>query len=232
MDDDDEEAPRPLEEKPEFTLESLPPLPEPEKRLRRSEARLGCCTVLSIIALVLGLSYAVPLNPEVGRFPRREIYVAYFFTIHACALLALICLERILRGDPGVIARNEKNCFPIPDQVKERLREGRSLDDLRNVYQQQSDNGDRSRRRRSSGSSYCVRCLVWRPPASHHCATCQRCVQHFDHHCAFYGRCIAGTWRKGNMPFFAALIFLGYVSVFLFFIFAVWALANRYTSRK
>merc|ERR1712032_496209 len=96
-----------------------------------------------------------------------------------------------------------RTCYPIPGEVLQRLVAGQSLDGMKNV------NG-------SDGSTYCVRCLVWRPPShelgkAHHCNTCQRCVTGFDHHCGVFGRCIV----DGNMPCFYAVIamfFLGAVT--------------------
>jgi len=89
----------------------------------------------------------------------------------------------------------------MPDEVKQRLAVAASMEDLRNITDE-------------SGATYCVRCLLWRPPPSskrrpHHCRTCNRCVVHFDHHCGVFGRCIAGTWRSGNLPYFFLLIAMG-----------------------
>ena len=196
-----------LVDRPALALD-LPPLPLPDRRLRRREASVGVATIVSVIGFVLGLSHAAA---RAAAF--REIYRAYFFLMYSCASLALMCLERILRGDPGVICRSRENCEPMPQVVREKLKKGQPLTDLRNVYHHQS--------RRSHGSSYCVRCLVWRPPKSHHCATCQRCVRHFDHHCALLGRCIAGTRGSGNIFFFRTLKLLGYASASLFSLFII-----------
>jgi len=191
----------------------LPPLPEPDRKQQRGEARSGASLVVFLIAVILGLSYAVPLNQRVGHLNRQTRRV-YFVLIHLLAFGALVCLERILRGDPGVVRRTEKTCSPMPDVVRDRLREGRSLSDLRNVVDK-------------AGDSYCVRCLVWRPPRAHHCSICQRCVRNFDHHCGVFGRCIAGTATSGNLPFFVAIICIGYLAALLFVVFFIWAVATN-----
>ena len=193
----------------------LPELPEPDFTQKRSEASAGVSIVVGVIVLILGLSYAVPLNPHVGNLP-RDVYRAYFVIIHFFALAAFLCLERILRRDPGVIQRGPLTTFPMPEAVKERLREGRPLTDLTNLQDPQL-------------GSYCVRCLVWRPPNrnGHHCSTCQRCVLDFDHHCGVFGRCIAGGQTNGNMPFFAAVICIGYTAGLLLFVFAIFSITRR-----
>ena len=180
--------------------DSLPPLPEPAK-VRRRQATVSVVVILGVVMVVLRISSR--LAPRLGKCG-----VACLYLIRSCAFLALLCLERIHRSDPGVITRSPKTCLPIPVVVEDRLRTGQPLDDLRNVYHH--------RNRRSHGESYCVRCLVWRPPRCHHCKICQRCVADFNHHCSFYGTCIAGTtWMSGNMLYFKALNFLGYTSASL-----------------
>jgi palmitoyltransferase len=38
--------------------------------------------------------------------------------------------------------------------------------------------------------SICKKCLVPKPPRSHHCGICGVCVLKFDHHCAFLNKCV------------------------------------------
>merc|ERR1712139_273725 len=93
-------------------------------------------------------------------------------------------------------------CYPIPGEVAEQLNRGAHAMELKkNVPGPQGH---------ASLGSYCVRCLVWRPPnhrergKSHHCGICQRCYTSFDHHCSVFGRCIVGS----NLPAFYTLIAL------------------------
>jgi len=37
---------------------------------------------------------------------------------------------------------------------------------------------------------YCERCLIHRPPRTHHCPVCDVCVLRRDHHCWFGGACV------------------------------------------
>lgn len=99
--------------------------------------------------------------------------------------LCWLCLAHIFFFNGGaVVHRSQKTCYPIPEEVKKRLRVGQSLDGLKNIENEKL-------------GTYCIRCLVWRPPkahhkdmSNHHCSVCARCVTGFDHHCGLLGRCI------------------------------------------
>ena len=204
-----------------WTLDMLPPLPKPDYALKNIESRRGVFTVLWIIAWCVGLTHGVGLT--VGKIEGNAWWVV-FSLLYGLTTIALICLVGVLCTDPGTIKRSEETCFPLPAQVEQRLREGRDpFDGLTNVTE-----GDRT---------FCVRCLVWRPPADprktsarglfgpalrhcakaqpHHCRTCQRCVVHFDHHCGVFGRCIAGYGLSGNMKYFTVIICAGYLGAIL-----------------
>ena len=86
--------------------------------------------------------------------------------------------------DPGVMVRSAATCQPLPPVVAERLHAEEPLAGLEN---QPSDDPD--------GSTYCVRCCLWRPRESHHCSLCQRCVRDFDEHCEILGGCVGGSIR-------------------------------------
>lgn len=119
--------------------------------------------------------------------------------IYTEAAVAIFCLLGLMWGDPGTIKRSPETCFPQPELVAERLRNGQSLDGVGNVQ--------------ADGRTFCIRCLVWRPDVgdTHHCNTCQRCVADFDHHCGVFGRCIAGEGVGGNMGYFKTLIAMGLI---------------------
>merc|ERR1712194_488755 len=115
--------------------------------------------------------------------------------VYTEACIAVICLLGLLLGNPGVVKRNDITCFPLPDEVAERLNQGLPFERLGNMP--------------GKNGSYCVRCMVWRPHDAHHCSTCQRCFKLFDHHCGVFGRCIGGHGLQGNMKYFKTLISMG-----------------------
>lgn len=36
----------------------------------------------------------------------------------------------------------------------------------------------------------CKKCLMPKPPRTHHCSICNRCILKFDHHCVFLNQCV------------------------------------------
>eukprot|EP00928_Gymnodinium_smaydae_P025957 TRINITY_DN20524_c0_g1_i1.p1 TRINITY_DN20524_c0_g1~~TRINITY_DN20524_c0_g1_i1.p1 ORF type:complete len:270 (-),score=49.24 TRINITY_DN20524_c0_g1_i1:142-912(-) len=190
-DDDgsDEEAGSTEEES--IPLSKLPPLPARGDRYR-TEPFLGICVVGGLCAIFVWITVS-----SVPTLPRGWGVVAVS-TMSLWAAIAGLCVAYLLLASPGEIRRSRKTCYPMPAEVEQRLIEGRELKGLRNLT---APSG-------SGRSSYCVRCLVWRPARgskggrSHHCNICQRCVVGFDHHCGVFGRCIV----QGNMVCFGTLI--------------------------
>lgn len=192
-------------------LDELPPLPPPDRKRQRAEQSGGMALVLSIVAanVVVMHGFALP----VGHI--SDFWWWTFFGLNLTeVLVALACFAGVLIGDAGVIRRSAASCFPLPEPVATRLRAGQPLDgQLQNI--EDDEHG-----------TYCVRCLVWRPPPvmsggfpfsvrrqkqAHHCSVCNRCVGEFDHHCGVLGRCIAGSGCRGNMVYFIGLICVGWL---------------------
>eukprot|EP00927_Polykrikos_kofoidii_P012862 TRINITY_DN15585_c0_g1_i2.p1 TRINITY_DN15585_c0_g1~~TRINITY_DN15585_c0_g1_i2.p1 ORF type:complete len:268 (-),score=28.04 TRINITY_DN15585_c0_g1_i2:17-787(-) len=181
-------------------LDKLPPMPSPHQWEMLKESALGSVLVLFIIAVCIGLCEAAAPETDGTVGVVRQISVVL---IYLEATAAVACLLGLFFGNPGVIKRTEDTCFPIPEDVVARLRQGSRLEGFANIE-------DPVRQ-----VSFCVRCLVWRPQHAHHCATCQRCVQYFDHHCGVFGRCIAGQgFNHGNMKYFKTIIGLGCLAPF------------------
>eukprot|EP00929_Paragymnodinium_shiwhaense_P092249 TRINITY_DN52138_c0_g1_i1.p1 TRINITY_DN52138_c0_g1~~TRINITY_DN52138_c0_g1_i1.p1 ORF type:complete len:251 (-),score=38.55 TRINITY_DN52138_c0_g1_i1:436-1188(-) len=197
----------------ERILRSMPPLPTPNYKAMRAQACGGVCMVMAITTFCVGATRAG--MKDVRDMP-DGLWWLIMGGIHLEAALAVICLIGLLLGNPGVIERSLDSCFPLPEDVAERLSKGESMNGLQNVQE-----GNRS---------YCLRCLVWRDhdtsqvPQSlrgvpgckvqpHHCRICNRCVRNFDHHCGVFGRCIAGRGIKGNMGFFMGIILMGYLGM-------------------
>lgn len=182
-------------------LVDLPPLPR-RGRAYYFEPIYGVMLVaglcVSLIQAVCGIASLEALADSWPVAIARELTWCF-------AVVAAACTAFIVLGHAGEIRRSQATCYPIPDKVREMLLASQSPESLgQNVEH-------------SSGRSYCVRCLVWRPPgqAAHHCRVCNRCVHGFDHHCSTFGRCIV----RSNMPCFA-LLFAMLAAGFLIMIFA------------
>jgi len=179
----------------EMPLSSLPPMPSRGFGYH-TEPILGCCLVTGLCGVLsmMSLHQAIELKDS--------------YTAKACFLLVVIevlvaiwCVGRLLfMTPPDEIKRSAETCYPMPVEVAEGLRSNK-LDSLARTNIDGPAGSDRL-------GSYCVRCLVWRPPRKseagkgHHCNVCQRCVTGFDHHCNMFGRCIV----NGNLTTFYLLI--------------------------
>jgi len=179
-----EEQPTTSARRRTLSLRDLPPLPTPDVDVQKAESCRGIGLVLVLAALLVCLphvtgSYRGPpsfaLDAPAGRG-------GALVALYLIAAAALFCLGGLLFGDPGVVHRNEANCFPLPPSVQQKLEGRASLEGVSNVTAK-------------NGRVFCVRCCVWRPATRrdiHHCSVCQRCVRYHDHHCGVFGRCIAG----------------------------------------
>lgn len=186
-----------------FPLSALPDLPNRQSGYWM-EPLIGSGVVGLLSALFATCVVAISIA-MMRQDPRQTVVSAVLITaISTWALVACASVAFIVCGGSNEIKRSRETCYPIPAEVTKRLLEERSLLAMTNV-------------KGLRGRTYCVRCLVWRPPhnvagRSHHCHTCQRCVTQFDHHCGVFGRCIVG----GNMPCFYAVIsmlFAGIITV-------------------
>lgn len=184
-------------------LHLMPALPARDGRYWREPwAGIGIVGGLSAMLVATTISSAMFL---LGWNTKAKLLVAVILT---WALIACSSTAFLIFGRASEVKRSPQTCYPIPTQVVEKLIHGEKLTRISNI-------------RGADGTSFCTRCLVWRPKVgmfgpSHHCRICQRCVTNFDHHCGVFGRCIVG----GNMPCFMAnfamLILGGFTAVFAF----------------
>lgn len=60
--------------------------------------------------------------------------------------------------------------------------------------------------------SICKKCLIPKPPRTHHCSVCKKCVLKFDHHCPWMNQCIG---HQNHRYFF---LFMAYTVAGVIFI--------------
>jgi hypothetical protein len=168
---------------------SLPRLPRPHPSQRRQE-QLG--TAIVVVSAIIASTLCELLTRFVATGAAAHVTAT---AVHGASVLAVICLSVILTSTSHTLCRAAQTTRPIPAEVLGAL------------------TGDRKMPKRNiecdDGSTFCVRCLLWRPAgrACHHCSVCQRCIVDFDHHCHILGRCIAGDGRvNGNLVSFRLLI--------------------------
>jgi hypothetical protein len=150
----------------EAELLVLPPLPEPKRGLLRAQA--ACGTVLALFKISICVVPIQACTSLIGVENITSNVKVHLFADYLAATVAIFCFLGVMLVDPGTLKRTPDLCFPQPEVVSNRLRNGQSLVGLDNV--------------KEDGRVFCIRCLLWRPDTNkaHHCSKCQRCVMHFD----------------------------------------------------
>ena len=203
-------------------LLALPPMPTPLLARARQNA-VGWC---SILAIIFATNAATATAPLISPLPTvlASVLVRISATMGLVVLVCLTTLTFFCEDHACVLGRDPR---PFPDAVASALSEGTPLP-TQNIVDKEL-------------GSFCVRCLVWRPPyeeesahcrahsplnlrhlldqyfdhggrAPHHCSVCQRCVTDFSHHCGVLGRCISGHGIRGNYKYFRVLADMGYIA--------------------
>jgi len=127
----------------------LPPLLPPDAAVLRQV--LGGIsfvgfTIVGFLVFTHSLAHSVTNEPA-WFWPHATAIV------NACAMCAVVMHAALLAVDPGVVKRTPITTKPMPPEVADRLRSGEPLDGL-----------DNQELESVPGSSYCVRCCVWRRP--------------------------------------------------------------------
>ena len=153
------------EESATLLASELPPLPTPDHARRGRQTAVGCSVVLFLCVFLTSSSSVLLV---LGLLP-RVLGTALVLCLLVESLVAITCLAALCWTDPGVIVRDAK--LPIPEEVTRCLSAGESLP---------SEN-----LRDATLGSFCVRCLVWRPPApaTRACCTDGACELSRDDHC-------------------------------------------------
>eukprot|EP01062_Namystynia_karyoxenos_P036832 TRINITY_DN26827_c0_g1_i1.p1 TRINITY_DN26827_c0_g1~~TRINITY_DN26827_c0_g1_i1.p1 ORF type:complete len:259 (+),score=24.38 TRINITY_DN26827_c0_g1_i1:75-779(+) len=163
--------PEPLEAPPEhddsyldIPIHQLPPLPERGQRYRVEPFFAVCVVGTYVITFVVLVNLCVFLDgiePLSGKVPALAL-------IWTWAAIAVVSSAYILVGDPGEIKRGPDTCYPMPQEVRDRLLRKESLTGLGNLPGPEGH---------PKLGSYCIRCLVWRPPTKRDSAT-PLCLPH------------------------------------------------------
>eukprot|EP00930_Biecheleria_cincta_P001801 TRINITY_DN102899_c0_g1_i1.p1 TRINITY_DN102899_c0_g1~~TRINITY_DN102899_c0_g1_i1.p1 ORF type:complete len:251 (+),score=10.75 TRINITY_DN102899_c0_g1_i1:98-850(+) len=177
-----------MQDNGEFPIEMFPPLPP-----RSSRFYWEPMISLAIVPLLIFDCCGIPAVASRG-IQSEFLHGVVVPGVWVAGAVAALCTMCVLLGDSGEIDRNSMTCYPIPGEVMVHLK--RQSAGHPSELATQNIPG-------MNGCTYCTRCLVWRPPESHHCSVCQRCVSGFDHHCSFFGRCITSR----NMPCFVIVLF-------------------------
>merc|ERR1719357_1107255 len=97
---------------PYQSIGSLPPLPKPNKSKMRCEFAGGATLVLTVTGILLSVMHLI--HPS----------TLWLTTIWSIAAFALACLLGLAFLDPGVVNRNDKTCFPLPEDIAAAMKTG------------------------------------------------------------------------------------------------------------
>ncbi len=88
----------------------LPPLLRPNIAVRRKQSAIGCAVVIGTIIGCVSATHTAVWFGELSD-PLPTVFVT---AIWAETIVALACLLGLMFGDPGIIARSEERCTPVP----------------------------------------------------------------------------------------------------------------------
>ena len=111
---------------------ALPPLPDQDLCAMRGEASCGNFLVLFLIFLFVAPMQGYASQTTTPLTPLQRLWLG---AIYIEAITAITCLVGLMWGDPGTVKRSPSTCYPMPELVAERLRNGRTLDGVGNVHE-------------------------------------------------------------------------------------------------
>ena len=133
--------PQPLQP---ITVETLPPMPQPDVCTQTAEARVGFAIFFGVWLSFIASAHAVA---SLAPMPVTSSGVALPL-LWCCFIAALIGLCGMHIIDPGTIPRCVETCFPLPAEVEARIRGMGTMSELQNIA---AEDGQ---------GSFCVRCMV------------------------------------------------------------------------
>lgn len=207
------------------------PFLEPEIETMRKQSLKGWIGILNIIGVIVGVTHGVALTH--GRLPRAAWWIGLIL-IYLEAVVAILFGISIYIWNSSCIERSIETCFPLPNKVKKKLKNKKDKTYKGRVNQGENIQNNGNYSNTPGQSSYCIRCLVWRPMNAHHCSLCQRCYTDFSHHCTCFGRCISGTMFHedkgctGNLPYLIGIKWMGYIGFITMIILTFVSLGIRY----
>lgn len=211
-------------------LKQLPPMPAGEFKSRMLEILTGIAVVYGAAGICIGIGFWILESIPAGA-TTRQVCAGILYALGGSAA---IMHALVVFGPKSIIHRGRGTCLPLPDQLRAHLefRARAHKDGTQATAEEAAEATMPTANVHSTGevpigSTYCVRCCVWRHPprtpkpnawprpcpcatgsteqSPHHCSTCGHCVADFDHHCGVLGACIA----ENNLWAFYGLLMLG-----------------------
>ena len=133
--------PQPLQP---ITVETLPPMPQPDVCTQTAEARVGFAIFFGVHSF--GTRCGL-VGTDACDFIGAQSGVALPL-LWCCFIAALIGLCGMHIIDPGTIPRCVETCFPLSAEVEARIRGMGTMSELQNIA---AEDGQ---------GSFCVRCMV------------------------------------------------------------------------
>ena len=109
------QAEQDAEDRANFNVNALPPLPEPNVRTMQREEIGGWCLIIGI-ALACLIAVHVSQAKCTEESARVPLCVAVAL-VYLEAIIAILSTLRLLHSNPGVVVRSADTCLPFPREV-------------------------------------------------------------------------------------------------------------------